>query len=115
MIQRQANARLKQGANNPYYVKDAYTKYTQAINLKPKDPALLAKLHCNRAMINLKFKNFGKVIDDCKLSLKADPTYIKAFYRMGKAYISLKKYKECSDLLSNQNDPDLKAVLKEAV
>ena len=66
-------------------------------------------------MINLRFKNFGKVIEDCKLSLSADPTYTKAYYRMGKAYINTKKYKECIDLLSNQTDPDLKAVLKEAV
>jgi len=44
-------------------------------------------------MINLKFKNFGKVIEDCKLSLSIDPTYTKAYYRMAKAYISIKKYK----------------------
>ena len=66
-------------------------------------------------MINLRFKNFGKVIQDCKLSLNIDPTYAKAYYRMGKAYISLKKYNECIDLLSNQTDPDLNALLKEAV
>ena len=65
-------------------------------------------------MINLKYKNFGKVIEDCKLSLSIDPTYTKAYYRMGKAYISVKKYQECIDLLSSQTDPDLKAVLKEA-
>lgn len=75
----------------------------------------MAKLHCNRAMINLRFKNFGKVIEDCKSSLKYDPTYIKAYYRMAKAYISLKKYKECIELLNNQTDPDLKTVLKEAI
>ena len=113
-MQKQANARLKQGPNSPYYMRDAYTKYTEAINLKPNYPTLLAKLHCNRAMINLKYKNFGKVVEDCKQSLKIDPNYIKAYYRMGKAYISTKKYKECIQLLSNQNDPDLKNLLKEA-
>ena len=75
----------------------------------------MAKLHSNRAMINLRFKNFGKVIEDCKSCLKFDPTFIKAYYRMAKAYISLKKYKECIDLLSNQTDSDLKVVLKEAI
>lgn len=95
-------------------MRDAYNKYTEAISLKPNDPALMAKLHCNRAMINLRYKNFGKVIEDCKQSLKIDPNYIKAYFRMGKAYISIKKYKECIELLANQNDPDLKNVLKEA-
>ena len=81
---------------------DAYKKYTEAINLKPKNPALLAKLHCNRAMINLRYKNFGKVIDDCKKSLEYDSNYVKAYYRMAKAMITLKKYKECIDLLDGK-------------
>jgi len=62
IIQKQANARIKQGPNSPYYMKDAYAKYTEAINLNPKTPELKAKLHCNRAAINLKFHNYGKVI-----------------------------------------------------
>ena len=51
-----------------------------------------AKLHANRAAINLKFKNYGKVIDDCKKALTFDENYSKAYYRMAKAYIALKKY-----------------------
>lgn len=66
-------------------------------------------------MINLKYKNYGKVIEDCKVSLKCDPTNVKTFYRMGRAYIALKKYKECIELLANQTDSDLNALLKEAV
>ena len=34
---------------------------------------------------------------------------------MSKAYISLKKYKQCIELLTNKEDPDLKIVLKEAI
>lgn len=33
---------------------------------------------------------------------------------MGKAFIALKKYKECLELLATQNDPDLQALAKEA-
>jgi len=58
----------------------------------------------------MKVKNFGKVIDDCKISLSYDPKYIKAFYRLGKAYIAVKRYNECVELLKDQTDPDLKAV-----
>jgi len=43
-------------------MKEAYKKYTEAISLNPKTPALKAKLHTNRAAINLKYKNYGKVI-----------------------------------------------------
>jgi tetratricopeptide (TPR) repeat protein len=91
-------------------MKDAYKKYTEAIHLDPKNPELKAKLHCNRASINLKYKNYGKVIEDCKISIKCDPTYIKAYYRMAKAYICLKKYDECIQLLNNQTEPELKAL-----
>jgi tRNA(Leu) C34 or U34 (ribose-2'-O)-methylase TrmL len=43
------------------------------------------------------------------------PDYLKAFYRMGKAYIALKKYQECIALLDGQKDSDLVALKKEAV
>lgn len=66
-------------------------------------------------MINLKFKNYAKVIEDCKMSLKYGPTNVKTYYRMGKAYIALKKYKECIELLANQTDVDLNSLLKEAI
>lgn len=93
---------MKQGPNSPYYMKDAYAKYTTAINLKCNDKVLNSKLHCNRAAINLKLKNYGKVIEDCKISLSYDPTYLKAYYRLGKAYIAIRKFSECLDLLKDQ-------------
>jgi hypothetical protein len=46
-------------------------------------------------MINLKYKNYGKVIEDCKSSLNYDSKNIKTYYRIAKAFIALKKYKEC--------------------
>jgi tetratricopeptide (TPR) repeat protein len=73
-------------------MKDAYAKYTAAIKLKCNDKVLNSKLHCNRAVVNLKLKNYGKVIEDCKISLTYDPTYAKAYYRLGKAYIALRKF-----------------------
>ncbi len=63
--------------------------------MKPKNQSILAKLHSNRAMINLKYKNYGKVIEDCKSSLNYDSKNIKTYYRIAKAFIALKKYKEC--------------------
>lgn len=71
-------------------------------------------MHGNRAAINLKFKNYGKVIEDCQTALKHAPGYLKAYYRMGKAYIALKRFQECLDLLQDQQDADLIALRKEA-
>ena len=113
-MQQQANGRLKQGPNSPYYLKDAYKKYTEGIQLNCSNKKTKAKLHCNRASINLKFKNYGKVIEDCKKALEYDPEYLKAYFRMGKAYIEVRKYTECIDLLAKQTDPDLVAVRKNA-
>lgn len=64
----------------------------------------MTKLHSNRAMINLKYKNYGKVIEDCKISLIHDPKNVKTYYRIAKAYIGLKKYQECLDILKDQSD-----------
>lgn len=55
-------------------------------------------------MINLKYKNYGKVIEDCKISLIHDPKNVKTYYRIAKAYIGLKKYQECLDILKDQSD-----------
>lgn len=105
---------MQQGPNSPYYMKDAYEKYTEAIKKKCNNNELNAKLHANRAAINLKYKNYGKVIEDCKIAIKYSPTYLKAYYRMGKAFIALKKFAECLELLKEQTDNDLVALRKEA-
>lgn len=78
------------------------------------NPQLNAKLHANRAAINLKYKNYGKVIEDCRTAIQHAPDYIKAYYRMGKAYIALNKFAECIELLNDQKDVDLQALKKEA-
>ena len=43
-------------------MKEAYKKYTEAIKLKCDSAATNAKLHANRAALNLKLKNYGKVV-----------------------------------------------------
>lgn len=88
-------------------MKLAYEKYTEAINLEPNVPGLLAKLHCNRALINLKNKNYGKVIIDCRICLKYDSNYTKAYYRCAQAFIAVKRYKEALELLANRSETEL--------
>jgi len=49
--------------------------------------------------LNLKLKNYGKVINDCKLCLQYDANYVKGYYRYAKALIALEKFDECVKLL----------------
>lgn len=70
-------------------MKEAYKKYTEAINLKCSNPSINAKLHANRAQINLKLKNYGKVLTDCRLCIQYDPNYVKGYFRYAKALIVL--------------------------
>ena len=70
-------------------MKEAYSKYTEGIHVGCDSPAINAKLHCNRAAINLKLKNYGKVIEDCKKCISFDKNYTKGYYRYAKALISL--------------------------
>lgn len=112
-IKKQANARLKKNPESPYFMKDAYEKYTKGINLHCPNPAINTKLHCNRAAINLKLKNYGKAIEDCKRCLEFDPNYTKAYYRYGKALIALQKYSDCQTLLLSRTEADLQELKEE--
>lgn len=47
----------------------------------------------------MKLKNYGKVINDCKLCIGYDPNYVKGYYRYAKALILLEKFDECIKLL----------------
>ena len=75
-------------------MKEAYKKYTEAIKIKCDSATTNAKLHANRAALNLKLKNYGKVVQDCKTCLKYDPEYLKGYYRYGKALNALEKYEK---------------------
>lgn len=43
--------------------------YTEGIDLYSKDKETNAKLFCNRALIQMKFKNFGRAIEDCRQAI----------------------------------------------
>ncbi len=88
-------------------MKEAYHKYSEAISIKCPSPAINAKLHANRAQLNLKLRNYGKVINDCKLCLQYDANYVKGYYRYSKALIALEKFDECVKLLGDRKEPEL--------
>nr|CAI5819204.1 unnamed protein product [Callosobruchus analis] len=75
---------------------EAIKCYTKAIECHSFDPIFYA----NRAFCYLKKNEFEKCEKDCALSLKLDPTYVKAYQRRAAARISLKQYEFAeSDLI----------------
>nr|CAG4640724.1 EOG090X03B7 [Eulimnadia texana] len=56
-----------------------------------------AILPANRAMAYLKLNKFNEAEEDCTLSLKLDPSYLKAYHRRGCARVQLGKYAEAEE------------------
>ena len=76
----------------------------RAIELDGKN----AVFFCNRAAVHSKLGNHEKAIEDCHDALSIDPTYSKAYGRLGLAYSSLDKYNEAKDsyLKALEIEPD---------
>jgi len=48
-------------------------------------------------LIHIKIENFGRAIEDCKDSIKCDPSNVKAYFRAAQASFSLRKYQQAID------------------
>ena len=60
------NELYKKGPEKKFYLKEALKTYTEGIETNSEDKEINAKLYNNRALIQIKFKNFGKAIEDCR-------------------------------------------------
>lgn len=71
--------------------------YTRALDATPAppDPAR-AVLLSNRAFAHIKLENYGSALADAEAAQRADPNYIKTYYRRGSAYVGLGKYKDAA-------------------
>lgn len=69
---------------------DALDCYTKAIKLDGNNPVY----YCNRAAAHSRLNNHQATIEDCQAALKIEPSYSKAYGRLGLAYTSLKMYNE---------------------
>lgn len=56
-----------------------------------------AVYYCNRAAVYSKIGNHHQAIRDCNTALGFDPSYSKAYGRLGLAYSNLNKYKEAKE------------------
>ncbi len=69
----EGNAEYKRGK-----WQSAMDKYTDALAVDPSNKGTNAKLYQNRALCNIKLKNYDQAIEDCEAAIKLDPSYTKA-------------------------------------
>lgn len=70
--------------------KEALEQYNKAIEIDANN----AVYYCNRAAAHSKLSDFPASIEDCKNALKIDPSYGKAWGRLGLALLSDNKFEE---------------------
>ena len=70
--------------------KEALEQYNKAIEIDANN----AVYYCNRAAAHSKLSDFTNSIEDCKNELKIDPSYGKAWGRLGYA-VSCYQYSRC--------------------
>ncbi|CAA7259472.1 unnamed protein product [Cyclocybe aegerita] len=88
--------------------REAMGFYTQGIDAKPTDQAILQALLSNRAACNLELKNYGSVLRDCSRVLTINPKSSKGYYRSGQALVALGRVEEALDCCTRclSYDPD---------
>jgi len=67
---------------------EALDAYSEAIfcNVPPQKKAIY---YCNRAQVSIKTENYALAMFDAKDAIKNDPTFFKAYYRLGSANLAL--------------------------
>lgn len=76
---------------------EALLYYSRAINLDATNPVF----YCNRAAAYSKIGELNKAIEDCKMSLRYDANYSKAYGRLGLAYSKLNRHEEAIEAYKN--------------
>lgn len=73
-IKNEGNLLMKEEKYN-----EALTAYNRAISIDATNPVF----YCNRAAAFSRLGDFQKAADDCKMALRYDPNYSKAYGRLG--------------------------------
>lgn len=51
----------------------------------------------NRSMCHIKMESYGLALEDAKISIQLDPSFVKGYYREGSAYLALGKIEDARD------------------
>jgi hypothetical protein len=57
---------IKKG-DEKYYLREAFSNYSEALDLDFKDNELRSRIHCNRALCNMRASKFDFVLDRKKI------------------------------------------------
>lgn len=108
---------LKETANEAFKggrYEDAIQAYSSALGARPDWAVVLA----NRSLAYLRTELYGLALEDATAAIKADPAYLKGFYRRAAAYFALGKFKPAlrdyeAVHKARPKDPDAKAKFQE--
>jgi DnaJ homolog subfamily C member 7 len=64
-----------------------------------EDKQLVATLYCNRAAAHLTLQCYHDCIEDCQKVLEIDSTHVKAYVRIGRAYVQQGEFTKASNIL----------------
>lgn len=76
---------------------EALNTYSKAISLDATNPVF----YCNRAAAYSRLGDYQCAADDCRMSLRYDPSYSKAYGRLGLAYSKMNKHELALDAYQN--------------
>lgn len=76
---------------------EALNMYNKAISLDATNPVF----YCNRAAAFSRLGDYYRAAEDCKMSLKYDPNYSKAYGRLGLAYSKMNKHELALEAYQN--------------
>ena len=97
-LERQEVADSARRRASEYYTKkdylESYNAFTEAILHAPDSWDEKPKLYCNRAATLVMLHRYEEAIEDCRVSLTAEPHLLKAMTRCGRANLQLGNYKE---------------------
>lgn len=124
------NAHFKRAGSskNRMFYREAAKEYSDGLALcvaarseadDEEDLSTRLALHSNRAACSLALRNYGECIRDCKQVMALDPKNAKAAYRLARALLGLKKYKQAMEaatwgLTTATDRKALEKTLKEA-
>ena len=74
------------------YIKDLWNCEPEELE---KCRELIIAIQMNIGACYIKLKQFDYAIEVCKRALDRDPTAVKAYYRLGQAYLELGDFDEC--------------------
>lgn len=107
-LERAKNLKFKKEMGNVLFngfnYRNAFSTYTEALQIDKLNKAINSKLYFNRALASSVLGNNQSAINDCTLALQINSKYAKALRLRAKCYLALELFDGCIS--------DCKAILK---